>query len=270
MNQGNHAIVYIPNEHEGIWLDCTSQVHPFGFVGDFTDDRDVLVMMPEGGVIKRTPVYINETNHKKTHAIITLNAEGTVDAEVNITSGGIEYDRRFYLERSSEKDRIKFYKRDWHYLNNLHITSISLENNRDDISFKEHLSVQIDTYTTSSGERLLLAPNIFNKETHVPKRYRNRISDFRIERGYWYEDEYTITLPEGYKIEALPEPVEIENEYGHYKMRLDIKDHTLHYYRSLLVKKGTYSKDAYDAYRKFKRTVAKTDNAKIVLIKTQQ
>ncbi|WP_340065582.1 DUF3857 domain-containing protein [Ascidiimonas aurantiaca] len=269
MNQGNHAILYIPNENDEIWLDCTSQVHPFGFVGDFTDDREVLVMTPEGGVIKRTPVYANETNHKHTKASIALNTEGTVNAEVSIISKGIEYDRRFYLEHSSEKDKIAFYKRDWHYLNNLHVSTVSLENNRDDISFKEHLNVQIDTYATSSGERLLLTPNFFNKETHVPQRYRNRISDFRIERGYWYEDEYTITLPPGYKIEALPEPVDIENKYGHYKMKLEVSGQTLHYYRDLLLKKGTYDKGDYDAYRKFKRTVAKTDNAKIVLIKTQ-
>ena len=60
--QGNHAILNIPNNGNDIWLECTSQTIPFGFLGDFTDDRDVLVVTPEGGIIKRTPAYLNEDN----------------------------------------------------------------------------------------------------------------------------------------------------------------------------------------------------------------
>jgi len=39
--QGNHAILAIPYNDQYYWIDCTSQTHPFGFVGDFTDDNTV-------------------------------------------------------------------------------------------------------------------------------------------------------------------------------------------------------------------------------------
>ena len=58
--QGNHAILAIPYNDEYYWVDCTSQVNPFGFIGDFTDDRDVLVVKPNGGEIVRTRSYLNE------------------------------------------------------------------------------------------------------------------------------------------------------------------------------------------------------------------
>ncbi|MCK5400379.1 MAG: DUF3857 domain-containing protein, partial [Flavobacteriaceae bacterium] len=55
--QGNHVILNLPNEGNSIWLECTSQKVPFGHIVNFTDDRDVLVITPEGGRIEHTRVY---------------------------------------------------------------------------------------------------------------------------------------------------------------------------------------------------------------------
>ena len=77
--QGNHVILNIPNKGKDVWLECTSQTTPFGFLGDFTDDRNVLVITPEGGIIKRTPKYINKDNLQTINADITLKENGSVN-----------------------------------------------------------------------------------------------------------------------------------------------------------------------------------------------
>ncbi len=59
---GNHVILCIPFKNDTTWLECTSQNLPFGFLSDFTDDRDVVACTENGGVIMHTPKYINSTN----------------------------------------------------------------------------------------------------------------------------------------------------------------------------------------------------------------
>jgi len=54
--QGNHAILAVPNNDELVFLECTSQTVPFGYTANFTDDRDVLIIKPEGGEIVHTKV----------------------------------------------------------------------------------------------------------------------------------------------------------------------------------------------------------------------
>ena len=102
--QGNHMILNIPNEGDDIWLECTSQTIPFGFLGDFTDDRDVLVITPEGGIIKRTPAYINDNNLQILKADINLLPNGNIIATLEKKSYGSQYNDRYHIESYTKKE----------------------------------------------------------------------------------------------------------------------------------------------------------------------
>jgi len=52
--QGNHIILAIPDDKDMLWVDCTSQLHPFNFIGDFTDNRNVLIVKPNASEIVKT------------------------------------------------------------------------------------------------------------------------------------------------------------------------------------------------------------------------
>ena len=267
--QGNHVFLYIPNNDEDIWLECTSQDVPFGYQGSFTDDRKVLVVSKDGGTIKHTGTYKEENSFQKTSASIKINTNNSLEAEVTISSSGIQYKNHYMLKDLPEREVFDHYKSDyWSYINNLNIINYNFNNNKKDIVFTENLKVEATDYATISGDRMLFYLNAFNRPKDIPDRYRKRKLPFRVSRGFFDEDEYTITLPDGYSIEALPENVSMENVFGKYSISIEKKENNIiKYTRKLLIMKGNYPKEEYNLYRDFKKDIAKHDNSKIVLLK---
>ena len=267
--QGNHAFLHIPSKKKDIWLECTSQTVPFGYQGTFSDDRDVLVITPNGGKLKHTGVYNDMDSFQKTIANYTVNVDGSIESEIEISSGGIQYDNHFRLEKKSKRDIEEYYKDGyWSYINDLTIKNYHFSNNRDSIIFKEKVTLKALDYATFSGDRMLFTINAFNRVSHVPKRYRNRKLPLEISRGFIDNDSFEIALPDTYVIEAMPNAVKIENKFGLYQFSIEkISPSKLKYTRTFLLKKGFYSKDDYKKYRSFRKKIAKLDKTKIVLLK---
>ena len=267
--QGNHIILNIPNKGNDVWLECTSQTMPFGFLGDFTDDRDVLVVMPEGGVIKRTTRYKDIENFQKTDATVQLRKDGSLTATLKRVSKGLQYDDKQGLISLTEEDLIKRYKSNvWSYNNNLEVNSVAIENDKDKVVFTEDLSVSIKNYAAINQGEYLFRVNIFNKIGYVPKRYRTRKLPLKISQGYKDIDDLIIKIPDGYSLNNLPETKELSTEFGAYKITFTkVDDATFKYQKSMVIKEGVYPKEAYKLYRSFRRSIAKYENLRIAITK---
>lgn len=269
--QGNHVILNIPQEDdEDIWLECTSQKLPFGFIGDFTDDRDVLVITPEGGKIQHTKKYKVDESLQTINGVCSISNKGALKAKVNVISKGIQYDNKYWLETETNRDLDTHYKKRWRYINGLSIDEISINNNRDNIEFIEDVSFSALNYSKVIGKRMLVPLNALNRSRHIPDRYRTRKLPLKIRRGFKDVDRVEVMLPTDYAIESQPENTLIENKFGSYKMQLEMKDeNTLVYSREFVIKDGEFPKEDYSAFRAFYKEVSKLDNAKIALIKNQ-
>ncbi|MBV7269479.1 DUF3857 domain-containing protein [Winogradskyella luteola] len=265
LEQGNHIILAIPHEDDMLWLDCTSQIHPFNFIGDFTDNRNVLIVKPDSSEIVKTTIYPDSLNYQLTQADIKFDSYGGIIAHVTRKTEGLRYDNRFSIERQSDKDVINFYKKNWGYINDLMVDKYKFHNDKTHIEFTETLDVSAQNYTTQTGDRILFKPNALNQNTYVPNRYRNRKSPVDITRGYLDEDVFIFVIPKNYEIEAMPDNVEIKNKFGEYSFTVRQEEGKLIYKRKLLIKKGEYPKTDYEDYRSFRKKVSKNDNSKIVL-----
>ncbi len=269
--QGNHVILNLPiKNQEDIWLECTSQIAPFGHLGDFTDDRNVLVVSSNGGEIKRTKKYNIEENKQVINGECNIDSNGSINVEATIVSKGMKYDDRYYLDKFSKRDLEKHYKDRWNYINNISIDKTEFFNDKESISLSEDIVFQANNFAIISGENMLLNVNVLNKRTYIPDRYRNRKLSLKIIRGFKEIDNIKINLPSGYKLESLPAEVITETKFGSYKQTIEKNgENSLLYKREFVLKDGKHPKEEYSNFRNFWRDVVRKDNLKVSLIKKQ-
>jgi hypothetical protein len=269
--QGNHMILSIPNgDGNYIWLECTSQDNPFGYQANFTDDRNVLIIKPDGGEIVRTKNYINKDNSQLSKGYYTITENGDFSANIAIVSEGSQYSWKSVLETQQPTEKEAHYKEYWDNINNLKINKTTFSNDKDKVSFTESLSLSAANYGAITGNKMMITANAFNQFSGNIKRIRNRKTPFEISRGYYDADEIAIALPTGFAIETLPKGFELNSKFGEYKTELIKKDEvSLVYKRTLLINKGLYASSEYEDYRQFMEQISRNDNAKIILIKNQ-
>jgi Domain of Unknown Function with PDB structure (DUF3857)/Domain of Unknown Function with PDB structure (DUF3858) len=266
--QGNHMMLCIPNKEKNIFLECTSQTDPFGFQANFTDDRNVLIIKPEGGEIVKTTIYDDKSNFQISKGKYNLDNNGSFSGTITIVSGGSQYAQKSHLETVLPTEKEAHYKQYWDNIGNLKINKSSFINDKDKISFTEKLEIFAENYGKVSGNNLIFNINAFNVSDGNVKRIRNRKTPFEIQRGFCDTDEIEINMPTALKIEFIPSNFDLSSKFGDYKTEIIKKDNTnLVYKRTFFLKKGLYTSKEYEEYRLFMEQIAKNDNTKIILNK---
>lgn len=266
--QGNHVILGIPVGEDITWLECTSQDLPFGYTGTFTDDRNVVMLTPEGGKLTRTKSYRSTENTQQTKALIKLDTEGNMKVEFISNSEGLQYEDKYFLSKQNPTAIEKYYKNRWSHINGFSIIEYNFNNNREQISFTENLIFDTSNYVNSVGKDFLLTPNIFNRVNYIPPKVKQRKQNLKINRGVVDEDSIIFEIPSAMTFETLPDSKRIETKFGSYEINfVRLSDQRFEYRRKINFKKGEFPPEEYNNYREFIHSMAKLDRTKILLTK---
>ena len=267
-NQFNHMILCVPNYQDTIWLECTSQDKPFGYMGSFTGDRDVLVINDEGGKIVHTPVYSKENNLQNQFTEVALNESGEATITFTSTCSGLQYENYMNLLDASQTEQKKWFHNNFE-LPSFELMDYSFEPTKKPLpEITAKVNVLVHRFASASGKRLYLKPNIFNRASTVSIPQKERKYNFELRYPYIDTDTVKIMIPSGYHLEYIPEKVSIASPYGSYTSELISDDGVVYFIRKKIAVKGSFPAEQYVDYVKFINKIAVADKAKIVLAKS--
>ncbi len=262
----NHMILCVPLENDTIWLECTSQNNPFGYLGDFTDDRTALLITDEGGKVVRTPVYKQADNTQIRNALVKIEPDGSALVDVTTKYRGLQYENvNFqFLKNEKEQKDVLYEMLD---ISNMEIENFNYTQIKDRIpEATEKLNLKIKNYASVSGKRIFIPLNILNKKRRTPKKIKNRKTDVVQRTAYIDTDEITYEIPGYFKIEHLPKAVNIESDFGTYQATVTQEENKITYTRTIKIHKKTFPAERYKDLQAFYKKIVKADKMKLVVV----
>ena len=264
-HQSNHIILCVPLRSDTLWMECTSQTAPFGYMSPFTAGRKALNITSGEGKIVNIPLLSASQSTQNRTADVQVNPDGSIQANVKTKYSGYQFDNVSETLTESKQEQEKALYQDLS-ITGLVISGLSYEVNKDKIpNATESVSLSSPMFATRTGSRLFIPLNIFNQIKTAPSRVDNR--RMPVYRAYAFADKDSVImhLPKGFQPESIPKGKTFATEFGEYKSTITVMNDQLVYFRELKINRGTWPKERYSALVDFYTAIINADKVKLVL-----
>jgi hypothetical protein len=211
----NHIILCVPFEKDTTWLECTSQIRPFGMLGSSTENRYGLLITEEGGKLVSTPKSKMDDNQISSEVMFTILPTGESTGEVKIATSG-EYRAMFDYISGLKIDQQKQF-----LIKYLHLKQPSvfeIKHTLDKGGIKQiNLDLAYENFAdVIAGNKQFYKPALFNVWNFTLPSEEKRTNDYYFEHPMKKVGKTTINLPEGYVMESMPSNINLKFTYGTY------------------------------------------------------
>ena len=263
------AVVTARTGRRYLIFDPTDTYTPIGLIRpELQGSYGVLVTGKDSQIIE-LPILAPDASTMERSAAFSLDADGTLKGKVTETrSGETASHYRYLYNAESEKEQHEFMEhRLQRDLASFTLDSASAQNTHDMaknvvVSF----SLTANRYAKPAGDLLLVRPRVIGSNA---ERFNDKPRKYPIdlgETGTWRES-VDVTLPPGYVVDDMPEPVSVDVGFATYKSEVKASDGVLHYSREYQVKALDLSPDKYPDVRKLMGTIESDENNSAVLKK---
>ncbi len=202
--------------------------------------------------IVQFPILKPELNSIQRSASFALAPDGTLKGNMTEKRFGdvSEYTRTLYSEGDAKAQEAYLDRRLSHDFTSFNISDFKIENvaalNR---PVTTTFTLSADRYGRSMGPLLMVRPRVLGSESmELDRKHRKYPIDLRETR--LDNDDYTITVPEGYAVDELPDPVKLDVGFAAYESSTRLDGNLLHYTRTYTVREVSIPADRYDDLQK--------------------
>lgn len=190
------------------------------------------------GELVRFPTVDPAKNYFNTNGTLKLEADSTLSGEITLACSGDAADEfRSAIHALPPNEMQKGLE---HFMNDAFvgasIDDVKVENlDRYDQELRVRYTFKASSYAKNAGPLLLVRPRVIGQYWYgLDAKERKYPYEFDYVEGR--KDDFSITLPPGYKLDELPNPVHTDVGFATYTAKAEMKDNVLHYTRSMEIK----------------------------------
>ena len=271
LNSPEIAAVYNhPTLGRVLVFDPTDELTPLGSLRGPLQGSYALLVTAEGGDLVQLPVLPTRSSGVRRGAQFTLSATGTLRGEVTDTRYGdlATIQRHVHQTMRKREDQIKPIETLLsHSLGAYQITNASIGNlDARDQPFQYTYSFVVPSYAKTAGDLLLVRPWVLGeKSSDILEKKEPRKYPVEFEGPRRDNDRLEITLPEGYQVDELPSPTDVDYSFGSYHSKTELKGNVLVYTRTFEIKEVSVPVEKMDDLKKFYRLIGSDERSTAVL-----
>jgi hypothetical protein len=234
-------------------FDPTNEFVPFGQIPPYEQDNYGLLVGEEGGELIHMPLSAPEANGVIRNAKLRLLPDGTLQGEIEERYTGFNaMVGREFLKNESENDRKKIIERIVaNSLGNFQLDKYELVNASDidqDLIIRFNFSAA--HYAKNAGSMLLVRPRVLGElagpwDSNKPRHYA-----YEFRAPFLYRDIVEISLPDGFKVDELPDPAKATFPFAEYVSKTENSGNVLKYTRQYRMDSTLISMDQMDQLKK--------------------
>lgn len=263
----NHVVLYVPAEK--MWLECTSNNNPPGYLGNFTADRQALLLTPTGGEMVRTPKLALWENHFGTSTDVSLDERGYANIQSHQVAVGEPHDRLRDLATQKRQAEIErdFVENAPFGVGKVNLLQVAAADSKPEAGVNYH--VETNNYAQRSGKRIFVPLNKSNPfRRSLPPDERRQL-ELRLRETYVLDDTIRIHCPPNFVTENVPTSTHLESPYGRYDLTVEQSPTQVRIIRHIEILPVSETATRYEDVRRFYANVAKADAAQMVLVQQE-
>jgi hypothetical protein len=220
-------------------FDPTSTVVPFGQIPYYEQDNYGLLVTERGGELIHLPLSSPELNRIARTAQLNLLPDGSIKGEVReVRTGSQAAEGRALYEHQTLADRRKMLEKFLgRMLGNFQLDSVEAENLDDiDKDLVIHYKFSAEHYAKNAGPLLLVRPRVLGEKLGALDMTKPRLYPYAFDAPTLQTDTFEFNLPDGYKVDELPESAKADFAFGQYESKVENSGSTLKYSREYEIK----------------------------------
>jgi len=264
------AVLDHPKLGKLLIFDPTDEKTPIGNLSGDLQANYAFLVRPDGGELIRTPQLPTGSNGISHTGHLTLDANGTLRGQMNVTRKGdfATYERYEQISVQASKDRVKRIEQEVaHSIGMFDITSAQMLNlDVTDLPFGYVFNLVAPSYAKPAGNLLMIRPRVMGiRSSDLMEEKEPRKFPVIFPGPEKDVDSFEIALPAGYEIDDLPLPVDVDYSFASYHSRTEKKESAILYTRTFEVKELVVPTEKLDELKKLYRIIAGDERSTAVL-----
>jgi transglutaminase-like putative cysteine protease len=268
-NPALQAVVTTADGKRYLIFDPTNEYVPIGLLPDYLQGSTGLLMNGSESQAISLPVLQPASDTVDRTASFTLHADGTLTGTVTVErSGASSGDSRAFFALNGPDDQMKALDNALSSdFSSFTVGSATVQNSGDlNKPLLQQYQVTASSYAKHAGTMLLVRPRVVGSDSirvqSTPRMYPVEFDG----TGDW-RDTFHLKLPAGYKVDDLPDPVNVDMGFASYHSDVKADGDVLTYSREYIVKKLELDAADYGQLRKLEGQIGSDENSNVVLKK---